>query len=115
MREETSIFLPSPPVGEGGASRSEATGEGFLQLGKLYENVLQHDRGLLQHIIVPVTRDTESLGNQYGFSRIITLGFHMLTTIDFDDEAPFEANKVEYEALKGDLPTKFEGRQSAIP
>ncbi len=62
------IFLPSPLVGEGGASRSEATGEGFLRLGELCENVLQDSRGLLQHVIVPVTRDSKSFGHQDSLS-----------------------------------------------
>ena len=71
---EMSVFLPSPLVGEGGASRSEATGEGFLRLGQLCENVLQYGGRLLQHVIVPVPLDSKTLGYQDGVSREVTLG-----------------------------------------
>ena len=54
-------FFPSPLVGEGGASRSEATGEGFYRLGQLCENILQNSSRLLQYVIVPVARDPETL------------------------------------------------------
>jgi hypothetical protein len=97
-------------VGEGGASRSEATGEGFLRLGELCENILQNGRGLLQNIIVPVTRDSKPFGKQYGFSRCVALGGGVLTTIDFDDETLLEANEIEDKALKWDLPAKLEKR-----
>jgi hypothetical protein len=106
-----SVFLPSPLVGEGGAERSSATGEGFLRLGELCENVLQYGRRLLQHVIVPVPHDPEALGYQHGFSRSVTLGFGMLATIDFDDELLFEAHEIENEVLKGDLPPKLEERE----
>jgi hypothetical protein len=107
-------FFPSPLVGEGGASRSEATGEGFLPLGKLHENVLQHGRGLLRHVIVPVAGDSKTFHHQDCFPCFITCGRCVLATVNFDDEALFEANKVENEVLEGDLPTKFETRQSPI-
>jgi hypothetical protein len=102
-------------VGEGGAERSSATGEGFLRLGQLCENVLQYGGGLLQDVIVPVPFDAKTFSYQDGVSRGVTLGISMLTTIDFDDEVLFEAHKVENEILKGDLPTKFEMRQSPAP
>jgi hypothetical protein len=112
--EEAAIFLPSPLVGEGGAERSSATGEGFLRLGELCENVLQNGRRLLQDVVVPVTRDPETFGDQDGISRCVTLRRCVLTTIDFDDDAPFETDKIENKALKGDLPTKFEKRKSSM-
>jgi hypothetical protein len=95
-------------VGEGGASRSEATGEGFLRLGELCENILQNGRAVLQYVIVPVTQDSKSFGKQYGFSRCVALGGCVLTSIDFNDEALFEANEIKDKALKGDLSTKLE-------
>src|SRR6266436_2662812 len=98
-----SIFFPSPPVGEGGASRSEATGEGFLPLGGLCENVLQDGRSLLQYVIVPITRDPETFGHQNGISRYIRLRQGVLTAIDFDDDALFETDEVENKVLKGNL------------
>ena len=108
------VFLPSPLEGEGGAERSSATGEGFLRLGELCENVLQNGRRLLQHVIVPVTRDEITFGRQDGISRNVTLRSCMLTTIDLDDHAFFKANKVENKALKGDLPTKLEEREPSV-
>jgi hypothetical protein len=98
-------------VGEGGAERSSATGEGFLRLGELCENVLQYGRRLLQHVIVPVARDPKTFGHQDGFSRCVTLGFSMLTTIDFDDETLFETHEIENVVLKGDLSAKLEKRE----
>jgi hypothetical protein len=94
-------------VGEGGAERSSATGEGFLRLGELYENILQNGGRSLQHVIVPVTRDPKTFGYQNGFSRGVTLRVSMLATIDFDDDAPLETDKVENKVLKGDLATKL--------
>ena len=38
----------------------------------------------------------------------------MLTAIDFDDEALFEASEVENEVFKGDLATKFERRKASV-
>jgi hypothetical protein len=106
-----SIFLPSPLVGEGGAERSSATGEGFLRPGELCENVLQYGGRLLQNVIVPVTRDPKTFARQDGISRYITLGVSMLTTIDFNDELLFETHEVENEVVKGDLPAKLEARE----
>jgi hypothetical protein len=37
----------------------------------------------------------------------------MLTTVDFDDETLFKANKVENQVLKGGLPAKFEELEPA--
>jgi hypothetical protein len=111
MVEVTAIYLPSPPVGEGGAERSSATGEGFLRLGELCENVLQYGGRLLQYLVVPVARDPKAFGLQGGISRSVALGFSMLTTIDFDDELPFEAHEIENEVLKGDLSPKLEERE----
>jgi hypothetical protein len=50
-------------VGEGGASRSEATGEGSLRLDELCENILQNSRRSLQYVVVPVTRDPKTFGH----------------------------------------------------
>ena len=115
MMGEMSIFLPSPLVGEGGASRSEATGEGFLRFDELCENVLQNGRRPLQYIIVPVTRDSKTFGHQNSFSRCVTRRRCVLTAIDLDDDALFKANEVENEVLKRDLAAKFEKRKPSIP
>jgi hypothetical protein len=66
---------------------------------------------LLQHVIVPVTRDPKTFGHQGGISCCITLGVSMLTTIDLDDELLFETHEVENEILKGDLPAELEARE----
>jgi hypothetical protein len=102
MVGEALIFLPSPLVGEGGAERSSATGEGFLRLGELCENVLQYGSGLLQHVIVPVAHDPETFGDQDSFPRHVAPRRCMLTAIDLDDDPLFEANEVQNEALKRD-------------
>ncbi len=65
---------------------------------------------MLQYVIVPVTQDSKSFGNQYGFSRCVALGGRVLTAIDFNDEALFEANEIENKALKSDLPAKLKKR-----
>jgi hypothetical protein len=65
----------------------------------------------LQHVIVPVTRNAKTFRYQDGVSRSVTLGFGMLTTIDFDDEVLFEAHEVENEVLKWHLPPKLEERE----
>jgi hypothetical protein len=57
----------------------------------------------LQHIIVPVTRDSEPLREQYCFPRRITLGIRVLTAINFDDETLFETDKIKNKILKGEL------------
>ena len=62
----------------------------------------------MQHIIVPVTRDSEPPREQYCFPRRITLGIRVLTAIDFDDETLFETDKIKNKILKGNLPAKFE-------
>ena len=38
----------------------------------------------------------------------------MLTTVNFDDEAFFEANKVENKALEGSLSSKFEPPEPSV-
>ena len=38
----------------------------------------------------------------------------MLAAIDFNDEALFEANKIENEVLKGRLPAEFEAREPPV-
>jgi hypothetical protein len=68
----------------------------------------------LQHIIVPVTRHSEPLREQYCFPRYVTLGIRVLTAIDFDNETLFETDKIENKILKRNLPTKFELREPAI-
>jgi hypothetical protein len=115
MAKTVMIFLPSPLVGEGGAERSSATGEGLsIVVDELCENVLRNGRRSLQHVIVPVTRDSKTFRHQDGFSRRVTLRRRVLTTIYFNDDAPFKANEVENKALKGDLPAKFEEREPSI-
>jgi hypothetical protein len=109
-----SIFLPSPLVGEGGASRSEATGEGFVRLGELCENVLQNGGRLLQYVIVPVADGSKAVYRKDRVSRYVALGRCVLATIDFDDEALLEANEVENKVTKGDLATKLEKRKPSI-
>jgi hypothetical protein len=68
---------------------------GILPLGELCKNVLQNAHRLLQDIIVPVTRDLEALRDQNGFACLISFRRCVLTTIDLDDEAFFEANEIE--------------------
>jgi hypothetical protein len=68
----------------------------------------------LQHIIVPVTRDSEPLREQYCFPRCVTLGICVLATIDFDDETLFETDKINNKISKGNLPAKFELREPAV-
>jgi hypothetical protein len=75
---------------------------------------LQNDRRSLQHVIVPVAPYSKTFGLQDGISRHVALRGCVLTTIDFDDDAPFKANEVENKALKGDLPTKFEKHETPI-
>ena len=112
--EEMSFFLPSPLVGEGGAERSSATGEGFLRLGKLCENVLQNGRRLLQNVVVPVTRDSKAFCDQDGISRCVAFRRCVLTAVDFDDQAFLEANEIKNKVLKGDLATKLEKRKAPV-
>jgi hypothetical protein len=68
----------------------------------------------LQHIIVPITRDSESLRDQYCFPRCVTLGIRVLTAVDFDDETFFKTDKIKNKILEGSLPAKFELREPAI-
>ena len=68
----------------------------------------------MQRIIVPVTRDSEPLREQYCFPCCVTLGIRVLTAIDFDDETLFETGKIKNEILKGNLPAKFELREPPI-
>src|SRR5260370_27453522 len=109
-----SFFLPSPLVGEGGAEGSSATGEGFLLLGELCENVLQNRRRLLQHVVIPVTLDPKAFGHQNSIPCCITLRGRVLAAIDLDDHALFEANEIENKALKWDLPAEFEEREPSV-
>jgi hypothetical protein len=101
-------------VGEGGASRSEAPGEGFLRLDELCENVLQDARRLLQDVVIPVTRDLKTFGRQYGLSLRVVLRQCVLTTIDFDDYAFFKAYEIQNEILKWDLTPKFKDRKASV-
>jgi hypothetical protein len=110
-----SSFLPSPLVGEGGASRSEATGEWFLHFDELCQNVLQNAGWSLQHLIVPVARDSETFGFQDRFSLDVTLRRSVLATIDFDDDTFSEANEIGNKCLKWHLSPKFEERKSSVP
>jgi hypothetical protein len=87
---------------------------GILPLGKLCENVLQHGRRLLQHVVVPVALDSKSLSYQDGIPYGIPRRFSVLTTIYFDDNALLETHKVENEVLERDLPTEFETREPPV-
>ena len=64
--------------------------------------------------IVPVTRDPKTFRHQDGVSCGITFGVRVLTAIDFDDDALFEAHEVENESPKGDLPPKLDERESPV-
>jgi hypothetical protein len=64
----------------------------------------------LQHIIVPISRDSEPFSEQYCLPRCVTLGIRVLTTI----ETLFETDKIKNEILKRNLPAKFELREPAI-
>jgi len=107
-------FLPSPLVGEGGASRSEATGEGFSRLDELCENVLQYGQRLLQYVIVPVTRYPETFGRKNGICLHVTLRRCVLTTVDFNNHPLVETDEVENKTLKWDLPPKFKDREPSV-
>jgi hypothetical protein len=68
----------------------------------------------LQHIIVPVTRDSEPFCEQCCFPGCVALGICVLTAIDFDGKTLFETDKIKNKILKGNLPTKFELREPAV-
>src|SRR5258708_6535159 len=109
-----SFFLPSPLVGEGGAERSSATGEGFLRLGGLFGNGLPKRRKMLQHVGISVKPDPKAFGHQKSIPCCITLRGRVLAAIDLDDHALFEANEIENKALKWDLPAEFEEREPSV-
>jgi hypothetical protein len=69
----------------------------------------------LQHIIVPVTRDSESLPEQHGFPRLVASAIRVLTAIDYDNETPLETDKIKNKILKWSLPAKLELREPPIP
>jgi hypothetical protein len=87
---------------------------GILPPGKLCENILQNGGRLLQHVVVPVPLDTKSLSHQDGIPCRIAHRRCVLTTVYFDDNAFVEADKVENERLKRDLPPEFEPREASI-
>jgi hypothetical protein len=109
------FFLPPLPLWERVAPNEvRRRVRGILRLNELCENGLQNAHRLLQYIIVPVTCDLEPFCYQDGFSRLITLGRRVLTTIDFNDEALLEANEIENIALERHLPAEFEKLQPSI-
>jgi hypothetical protein len=88
---------------------------GISRLGQLCEDILQNAGWLLQHVVVPVTRDPETFGDQDCVSGCISRGGRVLTAVDLNNEALLEANEIENEVLKGDLSTKFKEREPPVP
>jgi hypothetical protein len=114
MLEATSIFLPSPLVGEGGAERSSATGEGYLTVQRVLRECPpgRSDAVATHHCSSSARSGT--LGDQGSLSRLVTFGRSVLTTVDFNDQALFEANEIENIALKRHLPPELETLQPSI-
>src|SRR3954462_12409801 len=80
---------------------------GMLPQGELCKDVLQYRSGLLQHVIVPVARDDKAFGGESRITRCIALRFRMLTPVDLDDEALFEADEIENVAFERNLSAKL--------
>jgi hypothetical protein len=62
----------------------------------------------LQYLVVPEPQDTESRFAQPLVANAIGFAVQVLTTINFDDQAPFETDKVKNVALERVLPAKFD-------
>ena len=60
----------------------------------------------MQHVIVPIADDAETLGHQDCIPRRVTLGVRVLAAIDLDNKASLEANEIDDVTLERDLPAK---------
>lgn len=86
----------------------------MLVFDKFCADVIQNNIGLSQHVVVPIAGNLKAFGGQDGVSHSIALRRCMLTAIDFNDEARFEANKIKNVVLKWCLPAEFEATKATM-
>lgn len=70
---------------------SPAGGEG---LPKCASYSLQHALQVVRDLIVPETQDTKATGSQFGISNSVVVTACMLTAVDFNNQLPFQGNKI---------------------
>src|SRR3954462_11634020 len=80
---------------------------GMLPQGELCKDVLQYRSGLLQHVIVPVARDDKAFSGECCVTSCVASRFRMLTAVDFDHEALFQADEIENVGVERDLSAKL--------
>ena len=78
------------------------------------ENGLQYCIGVSEDIVVPETNDSESPPSQFFVSPLICQASSVLAAVHFDNEAIFEAGKVNNRIAKGDLSSELQSCQPAI-
>jgi hypothetical protein len=103
-------------VGEGGAERSEAPGEGsaFITL-KECEKAFGNSFWVQQHIVVPIARDGKPFTRQDGIASSIASRIQVLAAVDFDNDAWLKANKIQNVTSEWDLPPKLKTREAPVP
>src|SRR5579871_2378799 len=102
------LASPSPLVGEGGASRSEATGEGSLTARRaLQEYLLVQMRVAAKHRCSNSAR-LKAFRGQNAVSLSVALRVRVLTAVDLDHQTRVETNEVEDVTFERNLPSKFE-------
>jgi len=90
----------------GGRVRGSIRGQGA-------EYNFQYTVGIAQHFIVPEAKHFVTAVSQPSISNGVSLVSCMLTTIDFNDEIPLPANKIDDIWSNGILAIKFEPAERA--
>ena len=92
----------------------KAPGEGsflIVQIGKdVFENALR----TLEHVVIPITENTEAFCPKERVPDGIPLRRRVLTSVDFNDDFRLETRKVQYEVPEGHLPPKLEPDKTPI-
>jgi hypothetical protein len=78
------------------------------------QNRLQDTFAILEHLVVPESKDFPALAFQIGVSGLIARAFRVLETVSLDDQLSANAKKVDDVRSKWDLPAKLESAEATI-
>ena len=99
-------------MGEGGAERSEAPGEGLSS--ELSKQIDRHAFRVAQHIVIPIAHYPEPFAYKSLVPQLVSRRVGVLPDIDFDDDAAFITDKIQNIVSECNLPTEFEISKPSI-
>jgi hypothetical protein len=87
---------------------------GLSPLVQLCEKVVKDRGSLLQNVVVPIAKHSETFACEFGVSACIGLRRSVLTAVDLDNEFFFKADKIQNVILKRDPTAKLELLETPI-